>query len=464
LGVAELGRRYREASLSPVEVVEQTLDRIQRLNPDVKAYITVLEEPALKAARAAEMQFSAGIDLGPLQGIPVSAKDVFRIRHTRTTAASRVLQHAAADTEDAPAVLACRAAGAVVLGKTNLDEFGVAKVDPDGPFGTVQNPRKSGHQAGGSSSGSAAAVAAGLGAVSLGTDAGGSVRHPASVCGVAGLKPTHGLLSLCGVISSSPSLDHVGLLARSVADLSAALTAIVGWGRPPIDGKGERHEQDATDALAGLRVGIPLNDFCQFGQPDVRLLREQAQDALTALGLIVRKVVVPWIEKANDIADTLLAVDHLSFHGPHVAERQPYGAHLLERVIEWRRVSASEYARAKASRRTIREEWRAFFDRIDVLLLPANGAGAPRHGEDVIDVNGVSEPVMRVNSRFNRISNLTGFPALVVPVGKTDDGLPVAVQLVAAPLREHDLLTVGQALEGALGNLPGRWGVEVDRC
>lgn len=464
LGVAELARLYRTGALSPVEVTEKTLDRIRRLNPHLNAFVTVLDDSALTAARVTESQFVAGIDMGPLQGIPVSVKDLIRATGTRTTGASRVLQDAMPDREDASVVRRLRAAGAILVGKTNLDEFGVGLTDLDGPFGRVQNPRKVGYQAGGSSSGSAAAVAAGLSVVSLGTDAGGSIRHPASVCGVAGLKPTHGLVSMAGVISSSSRMDHVGPLARSVADLAAGLAVIAGY--DPTDANSVRGTcGDYVGALERnlhhLRLGVPTNPSCHFGHREVLSLRKRALDALMEIGLVPIPLELPRLEEANEVADTLLAVDHFTYHEPGVAAGLPYGAHLLERFAGWRDVSPDHHARARELQQAIRREWNAVFDHVDLLILPANAAGAPRHGEETLDVDGKREPVTKINSRFNRISNLTGFPALMVPVGETLQGLPVGIQLVGPAFGDAQVLAAGYGLERALDDLPAAWGIAV---
>ncbi len=463
LGIAQLACLYRSRELSPVDVVRAVLDRIDRLNPDLNAYITVLRESAISAANAAGLQFAAGINLGPLQGVPVSVKDIINVAGTRTTAGSRVLVDAPIDQEDAPVVRRLRAAGAVIVGKTNLHEFAFGDPDPEGPFGLVQNPRKIGHQAGSSSSGSAAAVAAGLGVLSLGTDTGGSVRHPASVCGVVGLKPTYGLLSLRGVIPLSTHLDHVGLLGRSVADVAAGLAAVAGHDPddpysvavPSVD-----YSRELGGDVRGIKLGIPTNRIYQFGLREALDLVERAKDVLVDLGLAAVPVELPRAEETNDLNTTIIAVDLLLYHERYRGRENLYGRDFLKRAERGRQISGIQYARAMEAREEIRRLWLGVFKRVDLLLLPANVAGAPPHGQEMIEIDGEQHPVRMVTSRFSRAANLTGFPAIVVPVGETPEGLPIGVQLVAPPFAEARLLAVGHALERALGL---RWPIEPRR-
>lgn len=463
LGVTELRRLYRARELSPVEVTRVTLERIERLNPELNAYISVIADSALAEAKAAELLMTRGIYLGPLHGVPVSVKDIIRVRDTRTTAGSRVLEHAPLDEEDAVVVQRLRAAGSILLGKTNLYEFAFGLPGPDTAFGDVQNPRKVGHQAGGSSSGSAAAVAAGLGVCSLGTDTGGSIRHPANVCGVVGLTATYGLVPTRGVIPVSERLDRVGPITRSVADAAFCLSAIAG-----------HDAQDPHSVLApvpdyvsilnreirGLRLGIPTNVFYQFGHRAVLAKVEEAHDALAALGLTRVPLELPRAEETNQLADTLMTVDLLAHHEQYVTCRSRYGQNFVERSTLGRRVSGVEYAKALEARTAIRRNWQALFDRADILALPGNTAGAPRHGEDTIEVDGQAYPARLVTSRFTRATSLIGFPTLVIPVAETLEGLPIGIQLVGPPLGEARLLAVGHALESALGDLAGRWGID----
>jgi aspartyl-tRNA(Asn)/glutamyl-tRNA(Gln) amidotransferase subunit A len=467
LGVCDLARLYRERSVSPVEIVRATLDRIERLNPELNAYIAVLSDSAVAAARAAEAQLAAGIDLGPLHGVPVSVKDIIAVKGTRTTAASRVLLDAPLDAEDATVVRRLRAAGAIVVGKVNLHEFAFGDPDPDGPFGNVQNPRKVGHQSGGSSSGSGAATAGGLGVISLGTDTGGSIRHPASACGVVGLKPTYGLVPVHGVIPLSAHLDHVGPLGRSVADVAAALTAIAG----PDPEDPYSVETPRVDYLAalrreirGLRLGVPTNRFFRFGLPVALERIDAAYRALEDGGLVPIPLELPRVEEATELARTvLIPIELWSYHDRHRHRESLYGRNFRERARLGVEASALQYLRAKDAHAAMRREWRTLFERVDVIALPSNVAGALRHGQSTIDVAGTSHPLRAVMSAYNPISNITGFPAMVVPIGETPEALPIALQLIAPPFGEDRLLAVGQTLESAMGGLAAKWGIEPRR-
>lgn len=467
LGVRDLARLYRGRELSPVEVTRATIDRIERLNPDLNAYITVTGEAAMAAARAAEAQMAAGIDLGPLHGVPVSVKDIIRVKGTRTTAASRVLHDAPLDAEDATVVRRLRAGGAVVVGKVNLHEFAFGDPDPSGPFGNVQNPRRIGHQSGGSSSGSGAATAGGLGVVSLGTDTGGSIRHPASACGVVGVKPTYGLVPVRGVVPLSVHLDHVGPLGRSVADVAAGLAAIAGWD-PDDPFSVQAPVGDYLAALRrdvrGLRVGVPTNGFFKFGLPVALDRIGNAYKALEDCGLVPIPLELPRVEEATELVRTLLIpIELWSYHERYRDRESLYGRNFRERSRLGREATALQYLRAKDAQAEMRRDWLALFERADVIALPSNVAGALPHGQNTIDIAGVSHPLRSVMSAYNPISNITGFPAMVVPVGETAEALPIGLQLIAAPQGEARLLAVGRALEEATGGLVAKWGIEPRR-
>lgn len=458
----ELGRRYRAGGLSPVEVTKAVLDRIERIDPDLNAYIEVHADRARAAARVAEAQLRAGIDLGPLHGVPVSLKDLIRVKGFRTTGASRALRDAPPDREDAGVTERLNAGGAIIFGKVNLREFALGVPDAGSPFGNVQNPRRIGYHPGGSSSGSAAAVAAGLGPISLGTDTGGSVRYPANLCGLVGLKPTNGLVSIRGVIPSSEQLDVVGPLARSVADAAATLDVIAGYDPDDpwsLSVAEDRYLPGLERDVRGLRIGVPTNAFYEQGQADALALHARARERLRDLGLTLVPLSLPRPEDVAAIWDRIMSVDMAALHDGWGLDQSLYGRNLRERLEVGRKTTAVDYAKAMAERATLGREWLAVFERIDLLALPGSSAAAAAHDVETLEVDGRRYPARTLWAPSNRIANLTGFPALVLPAGATSGGLPIGFQLLGPPFSEARLLAVGHALESALGNLIETWGI-----
>jgi aspartyl-tRNA(Asn)/glutamyl-tRNA(Gln) amidotransferase subunit A len=464
LGVADLARRYRDGSLSPVEVTRATLERIAALNPRLNAYNTVLADGALAEAEAAARLLRAGVDLGPLHGIPYSVKDIIQVRGTRTTAGSRQLIDAPLDTEDAPVVARLRQAGAVLLGKTNLYEFAAGVPDPQGPFGWVQNPRKIGYQSGSSSSGSGAAVAAGLGVFSLGTDTGGSVRFPAIFCGAVGLKPTYGRVPVRGVLPLSWSLDHVGPLARSVADAAYVLAAIAGHdARDPYSALApvDDYPGGLSRDLRGLRVGVPTNPFFQDAQRPVLDAYTAALAALRDLGAMLRELELPRVEETPDLTQLIIQAEGSAYHERFRGREDRYDASFREFVLPGREHRAIPYIQARLAMAEMTVAWRELWERVDVIATPACPIVAPPHDVWEIELNGRRHPYRMLATRFTRPFNLCGFPALAMPSGVAPDGLPTSIQLVAPPFAEARLLAVAHQLEAALG-VAARLGILVE--
>ncbi|HSR11648.1 MAG TPA: amidase, partial [Thermodesulfobacteriota bacterium] len=299
LGVFELARMYRGKKLSPVEAVDAHLERCERLNPLLHSFLLILRERARNAAAAADALFEAGVDLGPLQGVPVSVKDLIRMRGTRTTAASRVLLDAGPDEEDAVVVRRLQAAGAVIIGKTNLYEFASGDPEPGGTYPPVENPRKLGHLPGSSSSGAGAAAATGCGVIALGTDTGGSIRIPACLCGVAGIKPTTGSIELEGIIPLSWTLDSVGPLARRVRDAAAGLVACAGrpYGRLSFgDPSGAAFLKALEQPVRGWQLGVPRGDYFRQVQPPVAAAFEDTLRAFGELGCQLKEFDPPRVD------------------------------------------------------------------------------------------------------------------------------------------------------------------------
>ncbi len=461
-GVLELARLYRRGEISPVEVVEAHLQRSERLNPVLNAFLLILRDSALKAARAMENLFKAGIDLGPLQGVPVSIKDIIRIRGTVTTAASRVLLQEPPDQEDAAIVRSLRAAGAVIIGKTNLHEFATGDPDPAGPFGLVQNPRRVGYHPGSSSSGAGAATAAGLGAIAIGTDTGGSIRIPAYLCGVTGLKPTTGRIDMNGIIPLSATMDTVGPLGRRVSDVAAF------WA---MECKNHQRQQEAVDPtgaldphfldspVAGWRVGIARAEYFSRVQPQVSAAFELTLKLLGNLGCTMIDFNPVAVDEIPDLCTNIMQAEGSAYHERYRERENLYGSGFRERILPGRELKALTYLKARQRQGEIREEWLKLAKGLDLLVLPSGPALAPAHGQNTIEIGGESFPFRHTLSRFTRPFNLLGWPALTLPNGISDDGLPTGVQLAGPPDSEDRLLILGYQLERALG-LVDKLGIE----
>jgi aspartyl-tRNA(Asn)/glutamyl-tRNA(Gln) amidotransferase subunit A len=444
LGVFELARLYRQGDVSPVEVVNAHLQRCERLNPVLNAYLVLLHDSARQAAHAMEALFQAGTHLSPLQGVPVSVKDLIRVRGTRTTAGSRVLLQEPADQNDAWVVQRLRAAGAIIIGKTNLHEFATGDPESEGPFGLVQNPRRIGYHPGSSSSGAGAAAAAGLGVIAVGTDSGGSVRIPACLCGVAGLKPTTGRIPLEGVIPLSSTLDTIGWLGRRVSDLGAAMTTCA-------DPLRAYSPEQRNQGITGWRMGIPTGKFFRKMQPVVAAAFENTLQLLRDMGCQLIDFNPPGIEAMPELVPTFIQADASAYHERYREREHLYGPGFRERVFPGREMKALTYITARQRQLELQEKWLKLGSQYDVLIVPSGPALAPPHGVSTIEIDGESTPFRALLARFTRPFNLLGWPALSVPNGVSTEGLPTGVQIVGPPDTESRLLIVGQRIEQALG-------------
>ncbi len=452
LGVNELARLYRLRKISPSEVVKAHLDRIDRLNPVVNAFLSVFHDSALQAGRAIEELFRAGVDLGPLQGVPLSVKDLIRVRGSITTAGSQVLLHEPPDLNDAAVVHSLRAAGAVIIGKTNLHEFATGNPDPAGPFGLVQNPRRIGFHPGSSSSGAGAAVAAGMGVAALGTDTGGSIRIPAALCGVAGFKPTMGKMSVEGIIPLSYSLDTVGPLARRVSDIAAIQSL---WDGPT----GEKRGGSPAQSIRGWRIGVPVGKFFDQIQSAVATAYERTLGVLRDLGCQLMEFEPQGLEEMNDLCTLIIQVEGSAYHERYMDREHLYGANFRERVFPGREIKALTYLKALKRQTEIREKWLTSAESFHLFVAPTVPAVAPSHGTTTMEIGGIAVPFRPLLSRFTRPINLLGWPALALPNGINEEGLPTSVQVSGPPGRERSLLTLGSHLENILG-IVDRLGIE----
>lgn len=442
LALAEAIRRRR---VSPVEVVDDLLVRISQENPRLNAFLVVFGEQARQAARRAErivMQRRPRM-LPPLLGVPVSVKDIVFTVEAPSTAGSRVFGEGLGAGRDAPVVRRLRRAGAIVIGKTLLHEVALGVTSANEHFGPVRNPHDPSRVAGGSSGGSAAAVAAGLGPLSVGTDTRGSIRIPAACCGVVGLKPTYGLVPVEDVVPLSPSLDHVGPIASTVAGCALMLEAMAG------SRQAGRYLPATRKAARGMRVGVSeyhLRDLDAAVQRPV----EAAIATLSRLGCRVRDVRIPELDDAHLASMVIGGSEAVAYHDPFLRARpDAYGPLVRKRLQDAYRWTALELLRALETRATVAAAFAKAFAGLDVLAGAVLPALPCRVDETNVTINGQPVSVVEAFTRYNAAQNLAGVPALSVPCGDAR-GLPVALQVIGARGGEAAVLRLGAALERAM--------------
>ena len=440
--ICDISRKLRDRSISPVELTHECLTRIDRLNPSLNAFITVSAESALDRARLAEREIYRGHYLGPLHGIPIGLKDIIDTAGVRTTAASaRFKDHV--PTEDAEVVRNLRAGGAIILGKQNMHEFAYGGSSMIGEFGEVHNPWDTKRIAGGSSGGSAASVAAGLGFAAVGTDTAGSVREPASFCGVVGLKPSFGRVSTRGIIPLSPSYDHVGPITHCVYDAALMMQVMTGH-----ESTGPCLEPSFVSAFdefpANMRIGVPRAFFFEDLDADIAAAIETAIDVFRKLYAEIREVK---LDVSTDRA--LSSAEAYAYHKIFVdSSPELYQPATLARIQAGATISAEEVIHARHELADRREQIRKVFDEVDVLLTPTVPIPPPliddlkNHPEDLR----AQELLMLRNTRP---FNVWGIPTITIPCGFTKQSLPIGMQIAAASRHGIVLLQAAQAYEQA---------------
>jgi aspartyl-tRNA(Asn)/glutamyl-tRNA(Gln) amidotransferase subunit A len=448
--IAKLARLFRDRQASPVDLIIEMLGRIERLNPRLNAYITVLNDHALAAARQAEVEIRRGDYLGPLHGIPIALKDLYLTQGILTTAGSRILAGWKPD-DDATVVTRLRDAGAIIIGKTNMHEFAMGPTNINPHFGDCLNPWDVERVTGGSSGGSGAAVSTSMATAALGSDTGGSIRIPSSLCGITGHKPTYGLVSRYGVLALSWSLDHAGPMTKTVEDAALMMNTLAGYdARDPASAY--RPVPDYRDALngnvRGLKAGVPRGYFFENLDAEVSSALEDALEVLQGLGMKLQEVDFPHPQLCSATTMAIAWAESCSYHEQFRDKANQYGEDVRSRLEVGRTILATDYLRAQRVRRAICEKYRELMRTVDVLVTPTIRIPAPRIADcKEIPVVGASYDQRMVLSALTRPFNVTGAPSLTVPCGFTAERLPIGMQISGAPYGDEKVLQVGHAYQ-----------------
>ncbi len=450
--VCELNDSYRARALSPVEVVRETLRRIEGIDSALNAFVTVTGEHALRRAMQAEAEILSGRIRGPLHGVPYAAKDILDTRGIRTTIGSKLMSENIPD-RDAAVIERLDEAGAILVGKAGLHEwaYGITSTNPH--FGAVRNPWDTARIPGGSSGGSAAALAAGLCVISIGSDTGGSIRIPAALCGIAGLKPTFGRISRYGAYPLGHTLDTLGPFGVCVEDVALAYRTMARPDpRDPVSCDRPPRIPEFADAprLDGTVIGIPGNFYFDHLAPDIGGAVAAAVRTLEELGAELREVPVPDIDLGNTLHRLILLAEGTSVHRRRLeGRRDDFGDDVRALLDQGRFVLATDYIDAQRARREFCRGFDAAMEQVDALVAPAVPIPTARVGELEIEVGGKLENVRLATTRNIRALNLTGLPVLSVPCGFDREGMPVGLQVVGRMYDEERILAIGHAYESA---------------
>src|SRR5579859_36 len=455
LPIPELARLFRSRKLSPVELTKHFLARIERLNPELNAYLAITSELALAQAKKAEAELCCSRgkksrrDRGPLHGIPISLKDNIHTAGIRTTAGAKFLRDFMPE-QDAHVVSKLKSAGAIILGKTNLHEFAYGVTTNNPHYGPTRNPWDTNRVPGGSSGGAAVAIAAGLCVAAIGTDTGGSIRIPASLCGIVGFKPTLHRVSVEGVIPLSPTLDCVGPLARSVEDAALVLEAISGShrGEPPL-------AKSLSSKKKKFMLGIPKEFFFDILSPEVRSSFEAALKLLRKRGFATKEISIPLLNSTETAGNNIAWAEATHYHQKmnwFPKNSADYGEDVRARLEIGTRVTAITYLEAMDQRAAFLAQFASALAEanVDALVVPTTPIPAPLIGEESTTIDGKDHATRALLLRLDRPANLAGLPAVSLPCGLTNSGLPLGLQFIAANSADAKLLSLSQSAEAVL--------------
>ena len=455
--IQELAPLLQKKAISPVELIKDCLQQIAQTESEINAYITVLADEALQAAAEAEREILQGRYRGALHGIPYSAKDLYMTRGIRTTGGSALLAENI-PTENAAVVERLEQAGAILIGKNNLHEFAYGTTNENDHFGPCRNPWNTRMVTGGSSGGSAASVAAASSSFSMGTDTGGSIRIPASFCGVVGIKPTYGRVSKRGVLPLSWSMDHAGPLAKSVWDAAAVLEAVAGYDAGDPSSADHPSEQYAAllstqpnPEIKGLRIGICPEYYAGLLHPEVEEAYARVLKWFEASGAVIRECSHPTRE-AFSVGSVLTMAEAYTYHEHNLENhKEKYGPSIRYRLEKGQFLPASAYINAQRLRQKERQIWADLYREIDVFLSPTVIMPAFSIGEKTVAFgsDAVNPRVHPVLMYLTSLGNFNGYPVISLPCGFTEDGLPIGFQIQGKPFAEKMVFLSAYAYEQA---------------
>jgi aspartyl-tRNA(Asn)/glutamyl-tRNA(Gln) amidotransferase subunit A len=452
--IRQLSNRIKNGDLSPMDLVEACIGRIKRFNPSLDAFITVLEKCAYEDASIIEKQIKKGLYLGPLHGIPFSIKDIIYAKGVRCTAGSKIMSDYISKV-DATCVTRMKKSGAILLGTNNLNEFasGITGVNPH--YGSSKNPWDISKLSGGSSGGSAVAIATGMVPVSLATDTGGSIRVPSSLCGVVGLKPTYGRISRFGILDLAPSLDHVGCMTRSIWDAAAILQVIAGQDPldPTTEDKKVPHyikiiEREKEKISKRISVGVPKKYFFDYLQPEVERVFQGFIDIIKSINITVYNINIQGNDKIDESWRTIRLAEAAAIHSNWLKIRpEDYSEDVRRMLIQGMHIPAVDYLQALKFAKKARHEYMKVFKKVDVIIVPTTILTAPKLGETLVTIDDKNFQIRQALLRNNTLFNCTGLPVISIPAGLSKDNMPIGVQIIGAPYEEEKILSIAYAYE-----------------
>ncbi|SEC16184.1 amidase [Paenibacillus sp. GP183] len=452
--LSTLSNAIRKKMISPVEVTNRLLKRIEAINPIINCYVTVLVEEAKELALEAEKEIAAGSWKGPLHGVPIGIKDLIYTKDIKTTMGSAIFKDFVPD-HDASVVERLKQAGAIIIGKQNTHQFAYGPTGDRSFFGPVRNPHNTSKMTGGSSSGSAAAVASALCYGAIGSDTGGSIRIPSAACGVVGMKPTFGRVSKFGVYPLSQTLDHIGPITRTVQDNAILLNLLSGYdSRDPYSVKSDA--EDFTKLLEhgikGSVIGVPKSFYFEKLETEIEAQIHQALEIFKSLGAEIRPIDIPGLDEISMAHQTIIRSETYALHENMLRDcPEQYEEEVRERLLLGLEPKAYEYVKALQIREIAKHVFHKALTEVEVILTPTIAILPPDLQQREININGQREQVRSALTRFTGLTNLNGFPSISIPCGLSASSLPIGFQLIGKPFDEANVYRFANAYEQESG-------------